>query len=201
MRSQQMSRAPRRRSAVADRAGFSFIELIVGLAIMLMVATVVTPIVAGAADRARIDTSKATLEGLAAAIGDFEDDVKEHPGSLHQLQRELQPGESNACGLTYRNGPGKGGTDTWDGPYINRELPSSGQLPLGIGTADDELVRVGEKTRSGDLFIVVRGVTPEDAEALDAEVDAGDGAAGGTIRWTPAGSQVVLQYAIPAPRC
>jgi prepilin-type N-terminal cleavage/methylation domain-containing protein len=184
-----------------SRGGFSFIELIVGLAIMLMIATVVTPLVAGAADRARVDAGKATLQGLAAAIGAFEDDVKEHPGYLHQLVREIEPAETNACGLGYKRGQGKGGTDTWEGPYIDRELPSSGKLPVGIGSADDELVRVGDHTRSGDLFIVVRDVSPEDAEALDADLDAGDGPLGGTVRWTADGASVVLRYAIPAPRC
>lgn len=184
-------------------AGFSFIELIVALAIMLMLATIVTPVLLSALDKARIDTAKGSLQGFSDAIDAFENDVKEHPGYLHQLVNDIDHEPSatdNLCGIPYKNGTGKGGTATWNGPYLDRVIPGNGVVPVGVGVANDQLTRSGDTNRSGELHVTVNQVSLEDAQALDVQIDGQDGSSQGAIRWTGPGP-VTMQYVKPSPRC
>lgn len=188
-----------------NEAGFTFVELIVGLAIMVTIATAVTPVLLSSLDRARVDSAVGALQGFGDAIDAFEADVKEHPGYLHQLVVDIRaddPSDGNICGNTYKVGTGKGGTDTWLGPYLDRLIPANGRVPVGIGLAHDELERLGSRNRAGELRIQVDEVTVEDAEALDLHVDGQDGPNGGSIRWADLGTgYVTLYYHKPSPRC
>lgn len=186
-----------------SEAGFSFIELIVALAIMLMLATVVAPVLLSALDKARIDTAKGSLQGFSDAIDAFEDDVKEHPGYLHQLTKNishLPDSTDNLCGIPYKNGTGKGGTATWNGPYLDRVIPGNGLIPVGVGVAQDQLSRAGTTNKSGELRITVNQVSEEDARKLDDQIDGQDGGTRGTIRWSGTGT-VTMLYVKPSPRC
>lgn len=193
---------PRRRRLLQDSAGFTFVELIVGLAIMVMIASVVSPVLFSSLDRARIDTAKGTLQGFSDAIDEFEQDVKEHPGTLTQLGTQISSSQLNLCDISYKVGQGKGGDATWNGPYLSRELPDNGYVPVGIGRAVNDLTRVGDKTREGLLVVTIVDATPEDAVLLDSQLDGGDGDDGGTIRWQVlANGTATVQYVKPSPRC
>lgn len=194
--------------SLAERpdAGFTLIELIVGIAILLMLATVVTPVLFGALDKARIDTATSSFRGFSDAIDAFEDDVKEHPGYLHQLTTEISASPSasdNICGNAYKEGTGKGGTATWNGPYLDRTLPGNGRIPVGVGVALDQLQRSGDQNRAGELIVTITEVSGDDARALDVQIDGQDGSTQGAIRWTETapGAPVTVQYVKPSPRC
>ena len=193
-------RFPRR--GLERRGGFTFIELIVALAIMSMIAAAVTPVLFSSLDRARVTTAVAALTGISDAIDAFEEHVKEHPGTLAQLVEPIATAQENICGNHYKTGQGKGGTAEWLGPYMDRAVPATG-IPIGVGRAENQLEREGTSYKGGYLVVNVTGVTLDDVSALDLEVDGQDGRLGGSIRWAEPGAATTLtvQYYKPSPRC
>lgn len=186
-----------------NRAGFTLIELLVGLAIMVMIATVVAPVMLSSLDRARQEQGAAALTNLATAIGEFEEDVHEWPRSLTQLSEPITTSDVNSCGRVYQPGD----VSQWGGPYVDRLLAPTG-LPVFIGTAQNQLVRdPASQTKGGNwgvLRLVVQSVTPDDAAAVDREIDGAESSTSGTIQWTtPPDAQgfVTLSYVIPARGC
>jgi prepilin-type N-terminal cleavage/methylation domain-containing protein len=185
------ARRLRRRSG-----GFTFIELIVGLAIMTMIAAVVTPVLVGTLDKARIEEARHSLENLAEGIVNFEDDVREYPGHLTQLYDPISSSDRDICGQTYNGGD----VNRWEGTYIDRIVPPSG-LPVFIGSAQNQLTRISFGVTV--LLITVSGVTEDDAIALNEIVDDDGNSLAGTIVWLPTGSNdmVTLYYTIPINGC
>lgn len=183
------------------RAGFTFIELIVGLAIMVMIATAVAPVLLGSLDSARVEQGRQSLDAIAKGAAAFHYHIttveEEHPSLLTQLAGPIAAGQPSACGSAFTASE----TDRWGGPYLTRVVPSGG-VPIGIGVARNQLVRQSVSGSSSLLKVVVDGVTPEDAQALDREVDGNGSASEGTVRWGAADGEglVTLEYAMPI-RC
>jgi prepilin-type N-terminal cleavage/methylation domain-containing protein len=181
----------------ARRRGFTLIEMIVVIAIMLILATTITPVIVGNLDKARVDKSEATLENFTAAIDAFRTDVKHNPAMLTQLTRPLDADDRDSCGSTYPPGH----RSAWRGPYLSREVPETG-LPVGIVTAQNALLRqsVGGQTY---LRIVIPLVSLDDATALNDVVDGDASSTSGTIQWTAPDAQglVTLYYSIPVSSC
>lgn len=198
----QPSASPRR---PAGRAGFTFIELIVGLAIVVMIAAVVTPAMTGSLDRTRVAEAAAMLEGLAATFSEFHDDVGDYPGRLRHLGAlGIETTEPNSCGSSYPNGHVR----KWEGPYYQERNLDGTAVPVFIGTAQDALVRIpgtvsGSAGNAGLLGILVTGVREQDVLALDREVDGGAGSSSGTIQWDAPDAEgtVVMRYLIPISGC
>lgn len=181
------------------RAGFTIIELIVGLAIMLMMAAVVAPVSISALDRARIDRAAKVLENFADGIGAFKTDVKEWPGQLSQLSDPITTSQANLCGRYYN------GIEAarWLGPYVNRVIPSTGVL-VGIGTAENQLTQDPRGTPTDNLIkITIPSVSEGDAILLNEVVDGDNSSSGGTVHWTAPDSRglVTTYYYVPATRC
>lgn len=187
------------------RAGFTFIELIVGLAIVVMIAAVVTPAVTGSLDRTRVGEAADMLAGLAASFSEFHDDVGDYPGRLHHLGAVgIATSEPNSCGSSYPSGH----VNKWEGPYYQQRNLDGTPLPVFVGLAQDALVRLpgaqgGGAGNTGLLGIVITGVREQDALALDREVDGGAGSASGTIQWDAPDAEgtVVMRYLVPISGC
>jgi prepilin-type N-terminal cleavage/methylation domain-containing protein len=179
------------------RSGFTFIELIVALAIMTMIAAVVTPVLVETLDQSRTEQARASLENLAEAIGHFHDDVDEYPGYLSQLYEPITTSRRNSCGQAYNGGD----VNDWQGTYIDRVIPPGG-LPVFVGTAQNELLRLSLWGYTA-LVIVVTDVLEEDAETLNQMIDNDGSNITGTIAWLPAAANgtVTLYYTIPISGC
>lgn len=181
--------------ARAGCAGFTVVELLVTLFIVVVMAVVITPSIVAARDTARVVSSERWLEDLANAIhnpdstaGSFRVDIGRYPGALAHLSRHIQNGELNGCGREYR--PGDIIPDKWRGPYVNRVVDAAG-FPIGIGIVRNQLSRDDPfSVRNSILRIHVDDVHLEDAVALDARVDLSDGPAGGTVQWDPTSADV-----------
>ena len=98
---------PRR---AAGAAGFTVIEVVVALAIMVTIAAVVSPSLLGFLDRARVDRAVESLETLAEAVSEFHDDTREHPSALSNLSTPVtagsRPNAVRSTGISaYEKGP------------------------------------------------------------------------------------------------
>ena len=182
---------------VNERSGFTIIEVLVALAIMVVLGALVVPSIVANVDRARIDAAEESLEGIADAVNLFADRVDEYPGTVTQLVVPITTGDADICGDTYNNGE----VNRWAGPYLNRSVPSAG-LPISIGTVQNAFTTLADPSGIDYLRPGVDSVLTEDAEALDRRVDGGDGASGGTIRWSDIGGGfTTTYYLIPYPDC
>ncbi len=183
---------------MAPRRGFSLIEILVALTIAVVLAAVVVPSVVRSLDRTRLDRGQDSLEAIADAIADFEDDVGEYPPDMTQLLEPLVAGDQDICGSNYHGGERR----RWDGPYFARDLPSAG-LPIGIGKVRNAFVVLTAPGGIDYLAIAVDSVELADALSLDDRIDADDSQGSGTIRWTApdANGFVTLGYCIPFPDC
>ncbi|HKJ91542.1 MAG TPA: prepilin-type N-terminal cleavage/methylation domain-containing protein [Longimicrobiales bacterium] len=176
------------------RRGFTLIEVIVALAIMITLAAVVVPSVVSSLDRARVDRAQESLQGIADAITAFQGDVNTYPASLTQLIVAVQNQDPDICGNGIQNKDAR----NWTGPYLHRVLASGG-LPVGIGTANNAFSVVA----ATNMAISVTGVELADAEALDDRVD-GDGTqSSGTVQWSApdADNFVTLYWVVPFSGC
>lgn len=190
--------------------GFTVVELIVTIVLLTSIAAVVTPAVVGALDARRVRVAARALEDLARAVhdpdstaGSFRADVGRYPGALEHLTRQITIADANGCGIAYR--PGDIIPEKWRGTYVNRVIDDAG-VPIGIGTAMNQMTRDDpSNVRNSRMRIHVTGVAPEDAAALDARIDLGDGGAGGTIRWDPGAADsdgfVTVDYLIQVAGC
>src|SRR5687767_8873289 len=116
------------------RGGFTLIEVVVALAIMVMIAATVSPSIIGYLDRTRLEEAVESLEALRDAALAFYDDVDDYPSELTHLTEPISGDDDNSCGSSYGNGQ----ANRWTGPYLTRIIPATG-LPIFIGTAQNEL--------------------------------------------------------------
>ena len=164
--------------SAGGRAGFTFIELIVAMAIIAMIAATVVPVMVGALDRARVERGLESLEGLRDGLVAFEDDVNDWPYQLTQLTTQITTSNVNTCNQAHSNGE----VGNWDGPYLTRLLSATG-VQVFMGVADNQLIRYNLGGSSALLLIRVPGVIEEDILEADRQADASDGQIAGTIMW------------------
>ena len=168
-----------RSGEAAVRGGFTFIEMIVGLAIMVIVAATITPALLGVVDKERRDAALTSLTGISDAVAAFRADVNEYPGLLTQLTTPIGS-EPDLCGANYSGGE----QGDWEGPYLNRVVPPTG-LPIGIGRARNQLTRFPNTNNPSHMILTVDSVVIEDALALNRRLDAdGDDGTANAVRWT-----------------
>lgn len=182
-------------------AGFSLIEVIVALAIMVMLAASITPTVVNYLDQQRVEKSIELVGQLLAAAQEFENDVNDWPQQLVFLTRDVTSTEDNICGGNLDDDA------NWSGPYLLRSIPATG-LPIFIGRANNTILRTPATGGAAPIIqIVVPNVRYEDALAIDDILD-GDGVSTtGQARWTTevASSGNVAffyyTYVLPANEC
>lgn len=188
------------------RAGFTLIEIIVAIAIIVTLTAIITPNLGSALDKARIEKAAKILEAFVPAITSFKKDVQSDASLLSHLVEKPSSTDLNLCGKKYG-----GGITQWSGPYVERIITGNG-LPIGIGTLQNKLLRDPPATAlpllggggAGVILMEVTGVTEEDAKSLNAIVDGDNSSTSGTVRWsTPPDikGQVIVYYAIPTKSC
>lgn len=185
------------------RHGFTLVEIIVAIAVMLILAATITPSVLGILDKERVEKGYAALKHLAAGILEFKRDVTKNPSLLSQLSvYGITTNSNNSCGARFSAGE----VSKYDGPYINRIPQPPAGLPVEIGLARDQLRRDPATSAAagspGVLQIVVDNVSESDAMALNDQVDGDNSSTAGTVRWeAPANGYVVLLYTVSISGC
>lgn len=191
-----------------DRRGSTFIAVLAMIAIMLTLATVVTPSVVGVLEFERVDNAARRLAVYERAIGRFYTAVSSRPQALRQLTRQVVATDLNSCGELYRSVQLKDDGSVWAGPYLTRVAPSHGDLRLDIGVVKDTLIRTPlvatNNNDPGNLVIAVTSVQEHEARALDRRVDGTVSETNGKIRWVmppDADGFVTVRYTMAVTGC
>jgi type II secretory pathway pseudopilin PulG len=179
--------------------GFTLVEIVVILTIMLVLASVIAPSLVAFADQQRAEQTAAILttvrDGLVGANG-YRSSMGLNAGRVSQLTNK--PTANNAaidddsCGAFLKAGD----VSKWDpgAPYAPFMIPRNG-LVTPIGIAEDTMSRNPNTNANGVNQIVFTSVDLRDVLLLDDVLDATDGAAAGVVRWTT--PPLVMFYRVP----
>lgn len=190
------------------RRGFMLLEVVVAIAILILLAAIVTPVMLGAIDAARVDQSAKMFANIAAGLQAFDDEIgsntgppnnrSEYPLALTHLTTPITTAQSNVCARAYDSGD----VGAWNGPYITQSVPPTG-IKTGIGTINVTTVLLNSTT----MALRIPNVIFEEAVMLNDQVD-GDG---NTVSGSPTGSVrfgsadvnglVTVDYAVPIQSC
>ncbi len=93
------------------KPGFSFIEVMIVIAIIALFATLVGPRLMGLLGKGRKTATQSTLNVVSGGIMQFKADTGQYPAQLEDLVRRPE----NSTG--------------WDGPYVGSEKDANPQVP------------------------------------------------------------------------
>ena len=181
------------------RAGFTLVELLVGLMVIGLIAGAMVPQVVGRLRQGDTAVLAQNLGSLSQAVYAFQKDVGRFPGRLEYLA--VQPASAvSSCPAS-----GISTLSRWKGPYLARQVPATG-LVSGRYLIANTPRRVPASTSAGLgglLYFDVSGVDRAVADEMEATFDGNADLAGGTIRWVASGTAGTgtLSYAVPVRGC
>lgn len=103
-----MKKMTRQQNSTGSRAGFTLIEMLVVLAILVLIMSMVGPRILGSRKKANVNAAKSQIGMLRASLETYEVDMKGFPSTEQGLVALIESPES------------EGGKSAWDGPYINK---------------------------------------------------------------------------------
>lgn len=196
---------------VHGRRGFSVLEVMISVAIIVALAVVIVPSVDLLIEKARMDLIEDTLRKYEDGITAFRAKTSTNPGRLSHLGRPIETTDLSPCGAyTAQQVNAWAGTPPAGGPYINEVLPDG---PFRIGTfgmAQNDLTRdpltQGGTQRYAFLSYTITDVTRTDAVEINERIDgsadlnpATEQNLTGTIQWG-AGDFVTVTYRMLTPK-
>jgi prepilin-type N-terminal cleavage/methylation domain-containing protein len=182
----------------ASNRGFTLVEVVVALFIVLVLAAVALPSLSGYLQQKRIEATVTQLTEVAIAFSTFNNAVgNTYPGRLSELSQTLiasnssyATGTDDSCGGVFTNGE----KNQWDGsgPFVKFFIDRTSGMVTPIGQAADSLTRNPSGGGSGNLIInFINSVELADAVLLDQTADGANGSAAGYVRWGAAVNGVV----------
>lgn len=183
------------------RRGFTFMEMVVALVILIVLAGVVTPQVVQRLSHGEAATLASNLRHLSDAMLAFRGDVGRYPARLSSLSGALTAGSLDTCGGAFPD------PAVWKGPYLTRPISGSGLFSGGGIVIQDQVVRTpvgGAGSRLATLSVEALSVERPVAVRLEAAFDGDANFGAGSIRWSesPAGSNSgKLSFDIPVRGC
>jgi type II secretion system protein G len=186
------------RSRIRQSAGFTLVELLVGLLILGLMAGVVMPQVVSRLRQGDSAALAQNLSALTAASYAFRTDLGKYPRQLSDLAT-APAATQNSCRAPLAN------VTRWKGPYLARPIPVTG-LVTGRYVISNVIIRTPEDTSgtmNGVLYFEVLDVDREVADDLEAAFDGNADFGAGMITWTASGGTGTgrLLYAMPVRGC
>jgi general secretion pathway protein G len=137
-------RPPRRREPAAGEAGFTLVELLVVMAILVLLASIVGPRVIGYLGSSKSKAAKVQIEAIATSLELYKLDNGVYPTSAEGLNALVaRPATARAW-----NGPYVKGTkvpdDPWGAPYIYRSPGQHGPFDIWSHGSDGKIGGEGE---------------------------------------------------------
>jgi|SRR5687768_1032367 prepilin-type N-terminal cleavage/methylation domain-containing protein len=173
----------------AKRKGFSLAELLVGMAIIALLAAVLIPAVTGQIAKSDATRTLQDISSMRTGVEQFVADVRRYPGKLSHLTRAITVADRDVNGVLYSANL----VARWKGPYVARDTSgAAGGFVTGYGAvAVDSLVRVIYQPGVNYVTIRLAGITQADFDRMDVDIDGSVNALNGVLRWvTGAGSGV-----------
>lgn len=177
------------------RRGFTLAEILVGLAIVTILAAVLYPSVAGQLRTGQSTAYANQMDNLRQAIANYRQNVQRYPNSLAELTTAPTAADLDACGTVLG-----ANSALWRGPYINQTIV--GNMPVGEAVVLNALTRIPAAgvNAPGLLQITVAGVNQANATDLEDQFDGNSNFTTGTIQWTTLGIDT-LKFLIPIRGC
>ncbi len=97
---------------LANRHGFTLLELVVVFIVLALLATIVAPQIFGRVSEARVTTARTQMQLLSTALDNYRLDIGTYPSTEQGLQ-SLRTAPTRAPVPT-----------TWRGPYLRKDLPA-----------------------------------------------------------------------------
>jgi type II secretory pathway pseudopilin PulG len=182
-------------------------EVIVALSVVLILAAVAVPSLAGYIDQKNVEAAATQLAGIRDALYNtaasnvaFWQRVTKGASRLSQLSTVINTGaypalgSGNSCHAVFLAAD----VTRWNsfGPFVNYPITPATGLVTPIGIAVDTMTRVPVGAGAGQTRInFLNSVELSNATLLDVVVDAGNGNAIGTVQWVlPAVNGIVTMY-------
>jgi len=193
--------------AAARKAAFTLMEVVVALTVLLILAAVAMPSLAGYLDQKNVEVTATQLATVRDALYNtsasnvaFWQRVTAGASRLSQLSTVINTnnwpalGAGDSCHARFAAGD----VTRWNsfGPFVNFPIDPATGLVTPIGIAVDTLTRVPFSATAGRTRInFLNSVNLSNAVLLDGVVDGGDGDAAGVVQWLlPAVNGVVTMY-------
>jgi prepilin-type N-terminal cleavage/methylation domain-containing protein len=165
----------------AKRKGFSLAELLVGMAIIALLAAVLIPAVTGQIAKSDATRTLQDISSMRTGVEQFVADVRRYPGKLSHLTRAITVADRDVNGVLYSANL----VARWKGPYVARDTSgAAGGFVTGYGAvAVDSLVRVIYQPGVNYVTIRLAGITQADFDRMDVDIDGSVNALNGVLRW------------------
>lgn len=178
-----------------NRKGFTLVEVLVILAILAALAAILVPTVSNQVRKADIGRVTGDLTNLRSGVEAFLVNVHRYPDDVEDLVSPIDASDTDIGDDNYPSGL----ISRWEGPYIDRSITDGGTLETGFGgLLQDDFAEVAD---GGVDFLRVKitGIAEPEFTLIDAQIDEGNGAAAGRLRWWDGGANPdsIHFYALP----
>lgn len=180
------------------RDGFTLIEIMVVVLILITMAAILVPQLANRAGQATGTAVLSTSSTLADAIAQFKADTRRYPGELRWLVSTTDGTPTDVCGGEIPPGL----LARWGGPYIQQHVSTSG-IPAGDAIISNNVDREHlQSTTVSNAILTAVGVTESQARTMERDMDGDNNLDTGTIRWAAgADGEGTLKYYMPIRGC
>jgi prepilin-type N-terminal cleavage/methylation domain-containing protein len=171
-----------------DRRGFSLVEIVVAIVMVVLLLTVTIPLVITRLAEAHANAIVSEMQGFERGIQMFVGDVGRYPRRL-DLLNTIVAGDFDACAVAIPTA----NLNRWRGPYINRSITLINgtvdtRFLLSTGdTVQSQLTRTTIATVGGTqqvLQILIAGPEQSIVTRVDSLVDGVADGTRGTIQYT-----------------